>query len=244
MENTELIERYFEGRLSPSERQVFETRLMQEPALSDEMALQRRLREGLRAAGRARMLAQLDAVEGKMSAYHPPTQVLAFDQRSRQRVYWAAAALVPVLILAYWFLRPAPAANDLFAQYFTPYRSTASAAPAADPVSRALQHYRDKNYAQALPALERLAEAATAPDSVLFYKANVHLQLNQPAAAAEELKKIGPESGFYGEAQWYLAMAYLRGNHPDSAKTVLAKIAQNASHAHQERAESLLEKMK
>ena len=244
MENTELIERYFEGNLSPHERQAFERRAAQETAFSEEVTLQQQIREGLRATGRGRMLSQLEATESLMSAYHPPTQVLRFDDRSRQRFYWAAAAAILLLIPAYLWLQANPANERLFAAYFVPYQQVASPAAAQDPLSRALMQYRNKNYAQALPILERIMEQGNASDSALFYKANVDLQLGRPWEAIDELQRIPAQSNLHQEAQWYLALAYLQANEREDAKKIVSEISAEPGHPYRNQAKRLASKLK
>ena len=244
MENTELIERFFEGGLSPTERQAFERREAQEPALTEEVALQRQIRDGLRATGRGRMLSKLEAAEGRMSVYHPPAQVLRFGESTRQRFYWAAAAAVLLLIPVYLWLKANPANERLFAVYFVPYQQAAGQPVAQDPLSRALRQYRDKNYAQALPMLEQIVEKGGVSDSALFYKANVNLQLDQPQEAIAGLRKITVQSGFHEEAQWYLALAYLQANETGKAKEIVSEIRAKPGHPYYKQAGKLARKLK
>lgn len=244
MENTELIERFLEGGLSPVERQAFERRVAQEPAFTDEVALQRQIRDGLRAAGRGRMLSKLEAAESRMSVYHPPAQVIRFGESTRQRFYWAAAAAVLLLIPVYLWLRANPANERLFAAHFVPYPQAASQSVAQDPLGRALQQYRDKNYAQALPILERLTDGGNVSDSVLFYKGNVDLQLGRPQEAISALQRIGPQSGFHDEAQWYLALAHLQANEVEEARKIVSRINRKPTHPYARQAGELARKLK
>ncbi|MDJ1500530.1 tetratricopeptide repeat protein [Xanthocytophaga agilis] len=244
MENTELIERYFEGKLSPHERKEFETRVAQETSFSEEVALQRTIREGLRAVGRGRMLSKLEEVESNMSAYHPPTQVIRFDERTRQRFYWAAAAAIVLLIPVYLLLKANVSHDALFARYFTPYENTATQSANQDPLNHALQLYRAKNYAQALGILETLEDKGNASDSALFYKANVHMQLEQPTEAITTLKQISSTSTFYDEAQWYLALAYFQNKETNKAKELLTNIAQTPAHPYHQQAQELSKELK
>jgi len=242
MANTELIERYLEGSLSPSEQQAFDQRLVQEPAFSEEVALQQQIREGLRATGRARILSQLETVENRMSAYHPPTQVIRFDERIRQRFYWAAAAAILLLIPVYLLLKSNISQEKLFARYFEPYQTAQPLSQ--DPLDRALQQYRDKNYAKALGILKSMEDQGDVSDSTLFYKANVHLQLDQPREAVASLQKIPASSTFYDEAQWYLALAYLQNNEPERTRERVSLIAQKPGHPYQQRAADLVKDLK
>ena len=244
MENTELIERFFEGSLSPVERQAFERREAQEPAFTEEVALQRQIRDGLRATGRGRMLSKLEAAEGRMSVYHPPAQVLRFGESTRQRFYWAAAAAVLLLIPVYLWLKANPANERLFAAYFVPYEQHTSQPAAPDPLNHALQQYREKNYAQALPILEQIIDGGSVSDSALFYKANVNMKLGQPQEAIDGLQKIPARSGFHEEAQWYLALAYLQANEPQKTKEIVSEISRKPAHPYQKKAAELARKLK
>lgn len=243
MENTELIERYFEGKMNAAEKQAFEARVAQETPLSEEVALQRTIREGLRAVGRARMLTQLEMVESRMSEYHPPTQVIRFDERTRQRFYWAAAAAVLLLIPVYFLLKANAAEEKLFARYFTPYENVATQSP-RDPLNQALEQYRSKNYAKALGILETMEDKGDVSDSTLFYKANVHLQLDQPREAIAALQKVPATSTFYEEAQWYLALALLKNDDSEEAQEIVSKIAQKPTHPYHQQAEKLAKELK
>ncbi len=241
MENTELIEQYLEGKLSPTERLAFEERVSNEAIFSEEVALQRQIRQGLRSVGRSRILAQLEEVETRMSAYHPPTQIIALNERVRQRFYWAAAAVIVLLIPIYLFLKSHPTHEKLFATYFVPYAPTVSQTSTQEPLSRALNLYRQKNYAQALPIFEEIT--GILPDSVLFYKANVLLQLEKPADAISTLQKIDTHSAFYEEAQWYLALAFLQNDQMAESKETLRRIHEQESHPYQHQATTLLKEI-
>ncbi len=243
MENTELIERYFEGQLSSAERQAFEERVAHEESFSEEVTLQRNIRESLRAVGRARMLSQLEMVESRMSEYHPPTQVIRFDERTRQRFYWAAAAAILLLIPVYLLLKANSSEDKLFARYFTPYENVATQS-SQDPLNQALEQYRSKNYAKALGILENLEDQGETSDSTLFYKGNVELQLSHPREAIAALERVPEASTFYDEAQWYLALAFLKDNDAGEAYKIVSSIAQKPEHPYYQKAIQLEKELK
>jgi tetratricopeptide (TPR) repeat protein len=241
---TELIERYLDNELSTDEKVRFESRLRNEAGLAEELHLQRQLREGLRAAGRGRLLDMLAAEDRQMDEYHPPAQVIRFDDATRQRFYWAAAAILLLLVPLYLILGPGRRDDKLFAAYFKPYQGVSVQAGA--PLAQAMQEYQQRDYAQALPILERLLGEGSAEDTTLFFKGNASLALEQTPGAISSFRQIiaNPKHPFYREAQWYLALAYLQDGSADEAKTQLQSFSSDASHPHHEEATELLKKLK
>ena len=240
---TELIERYLDNELSADEKARFESRLRNEAGLAEEVHLQRQLHEGLRAAGRSRLLGMLAAEDRQMDEYHPPAQVIRFDDATRQRFYWAAAAILLLLIPLYMILGPGRRDEKLFAAYFKPYQGVSVQADA--PLAQAMQEYQQRDYAQALPILERLLGEGSAEDTTLFFKGNASLALEQTPDAISCFRQIIANSGhpFYREAQWYLALAYLQDGAADEAKTQLQSLVKDASHPHHQEAMELLKKL-
>jgi tetratricopeptide (TPR) repeat protein len=241
---TELIERYLDNELSADEKARFESRLGSEAGLAEEVYLQRQLREGLRAAGRNRLLDMLATEDRQMDEYHPPAQVIRFDDATRQRFYWAAAAILLLLIPLYLVLVPGRRDDKLFAAYFKPYQGVS--VRAGGPLEQAMEEYRQRDYAQALPILERLLGEGSAEDTTLFFKGNASLALEQTPDALSSFRQIltNPKHPFYREAQWYLALAYLQDGATDEAKTQLQSFVTDASHPHHGEATELLKKLK
>jgi tetratricopeptide (TPR) repeat protein len=241
---TELIERYLDNELSADEKARFERRLGSEAGLAEEVHLQRQLREGLRASGRSRLLGLLADEDRRMDEYHPPAQVIRFDDATRQRFYWAAAAILLLLIPLYLILGPGRRDDKLFAAYFKPYQGVS--VQAGDPLAQAMQEYRQHDYAQALPILERLLGEGSAEDTTLFFKGNASLALEQTPGAISSFRQIltNPKHPFYQEAQWYLALAYLQDGSEDEAKTQLQSVAKDSTHPHYGEATELLKKLK
>jgi FimV-like protein len=241
---TELIEKYISDQLSEDEKKAFEQRLQEETALAEEVALHRHLHTGIRTAGRIRLLHQLAADDEQMAPYHPPAQIIPFTEAVRKRFYWAAAAVILFLIPLYLILdyNQRSRSDDLFAQYFTPYQETDVDRGSSDPLSAALSQYQKKNYAQALPMLEGIRGSEALQDTTLFIKGNVHLALDQITEAIDCFSTVTSQPGndYYQEAQWYLALAYLKSKDLSKAKKLLRDIRKEDDHPYQEKAQQLL----
>jgi FimV-like protein len=240
---TELIEKYLDNELTPDEQARLERRIQQEPGLAEEIALHRQLRYGLQSAGRSRMMTILADTERKMEEYHPPAQVIRFDDATRQRFYWAAAIIVLLLIPLYLVLNQNRKADKLFVAYFKPYQGVN--VPAGDPLSQAMREYQQRDYAQALPILERLLGEGSSEDTTLFFKGNASLALDQAPEAIHTFESIlaDPLHPYYKEAQWYLALAYLQDGERKEAKAQLKSVVKDSSHPHYQEASELLKKL-
>jgi FimV-like protein len=179
----------------------------------------------------------------QMDEYHPPAQVIRFDDATRQRFYWAAAAIVLLLIPLYLVLRPDRQNDKLFATYFKPYQGVS--VPASDPLAQAMQEYQQRDYAQALPILNRLLGEGSSEDTTLFFMGNVSLALENSPDAISSFRRItaNPKHPYYREAQWYLALAYLQDGEKSEAKEQLQSIVTDTSHPHHQQATELLKKL-
>ncbi len=241
---TEIIERYLEGELKPEEKTAFENRLRTEATLVEEVALHQHLRKGIQSDGRTRMLDMLAGADRKMPAYHPPAQVIPFGEATRRRFYQIAAAVILLLIPLYLVLDYNRKPSKLFTAYFTPYQSVTVAS--GDPLAQAMQEYQQQNYAQALPILEKMLSQDGNQDTTLFYQGNSSLALGKTDEAIASFARItaSPGNPFYHEAQWYLALAYLKEKQTSAARNQLQAITADNSHPYYNRAAELLQKLK
>jgi FimV-like protein len=244
IDHTEIIERYLEGELSQEERLAFEARLHAETALAEEVALHQHLRTGIQASGRNRMLDMLAETDRKMPAYHPPAQIIPFGEAARSRFYQIAAAVILLLIPLYLVLDYNRRPNKLFAAYFSPHQAVM--VESGDPMAQAMQEYQRQNYAQALPILEKMLSERANHDTTLFYQGNSSLALGKADEAISSFEKLTTDQAnpFYHEAQWYLALAYLKDKQPEKARNLLNSLSADANHPHQKQAAELLQKLK
>ncbi len=105
------------------------------------------------------------------------------------------------------------------------------------------QAYRDGQYDRVVellgPQVERGEEAS-------FYFGSTLLYLEYPRRAIPPLEKVlqtGNPEGYEENARWYLAIAYLLDNDPDSAVPLLREIVEKNRHYKQKAAMKLLKEL-
>lgn len=128
-----------------------------------------------------------------------------------------------------------PAATDrpnkdkLFAAYFQPYQDD-SLEPSfrgegeATPEETFLQLYWDGQHWEALAAFEKMEPASKNKGDLQFLQANCLLVTGQAKAAKMVLEDLG-RTRFSAEAQWLLALAYLKNGEREKARAMLQQIA-------------------
>jgi TolA-binding protein len=252
---TELIDKYLGGELKPEEKAAFEKRLATESALSEQVALHRQITASFRSSGRASMLAMLAEEDANMPAYQevevaeekPEAKVIAFNNKSRQMYYWAAAAVL-LLLVPFIFIIRNNTSERIADRYFEPHKYQGATAnnDTADLSTKAMNHYEKGKYALALPILEKmLGNNTTAEAEVQFYKGNSHLALNHPkdAIASFEAVLAMPANQYTEEAQWYLALSYIKAEDKTKAKELLNTIVDTQNHPFHKNASELLKKL-
>lgn len=241
-ELAELIDNYLAGNLNQKEKTAFETRLSNEAGLTEQVVLHQKAVAGIKAASRAKLLAAIQAEDATMDVYQAPTNIVSLNRNTRYRIYWVAAAVVLLLIPLFLFLERDRSSEKLFSQYFAPYDVPATGDSSAS--SAALQHYEKENYALALPLWEKMLGKNPSDAAAQFYTGNSQLALNhtQDAIASFEAVIEQAPNQYVEEAEWYLALSYLKANRTGKARQSLKKIAASP-HPYQQQARQVLGKL-
>ncbi len=143
------------------------------------------------------------------------------------------------------------ATEKLFAQYFQPYRdesldpSSRGSEDEPTPFDRFQLAYWEGKHEAALTAFEELALALKRNDNLLFLKANSLLAVGDARAASAIFEGIiaNGRSRFRSQAQWYLALAYLKMGEQRKADSLLKQLATDEKNARQSDAKKLLKEL-
>jgi hypothetical protein len=168
--------------------------------------------------------------------------------------YLALAATVVLAVGAGVLLtRPAPG-EALFQRYFEPYPSTqpvfrgANEGPTrgdatADSTATALALYEAHDYGRALDLFDARLQRVPDDAVVLFYAGLSRLALGRSREAARDLELARRAGGeLPAPAEWYLALAELRGRDVTAARSSLKRIAEREGF-YQDRARALLSEL-
>lgn len=239
----EKIEGYIQGTLPPEEQKQFEAEMEKDAALSDEVAFQRKLIKSIETESVRQLLDQLHTENFE----EEETPVVTM--RQRQSYTWmAVAASVALLMVAGWwvFFGQQPSTSSLYAAYFSPATglSTTLGYTNNAQFSEGMISYKLEEYAEAKNWWQPLLEADPANDTLNFYMGVASLANEQTDEAMQYLTKVeeNQQSIYYGEARWYLALAYLQHDDKEKAKALLQELSAQDSD-YQAQSLEILEKL-
>lgn len=241
MNDLDLIEHYLDGSLSDTERLAFEERVRSEAELRVQVEEMKVIREGIVRASRKEVLKSLKELEATLPEVEAPIIPL-------WRTTWLqVAAGISLLALCVYLLWPRtqePA--QLFAEYFEPYPNiimpTVRGVVENDSTvkAQAYRAYDQQNYAEAI----RLFEAVQQKDEgVLLYLGNSYLANGQPEKALPLFEKVLNNYDVFDEqAEWYVAVSYLKLEEREKAREALQKVVARES-SYKSKAQLILEKL-
>lgn len=249
-EKSERIEQYLQGRLSKAEADAFETEMLADPALADEVALERDLLESLTETDVHTFRATVETIHRQKQE----AQIIPFVSRRR----WILAASVLALVVAGYFvvdglLTPspgalyqayfeAPAAEEFMSPVVFKVRDeeeTAVFTPKEQALRKVADLYREKNYAVALTAMQAIEPENAAAHA--YQLGVLYLVNGQPEEALEQFA-LGESANRTG-AIWYRALALLQLDRPAEAREQLEKLRGQTS-TWSDKVEKVLKKLK
>ena len=245
MEDNEDLQNYRRDRLSAAEKAALESKLAGDTPLAEELRRRRDLQRAIGMHDATGMKAELRALEARLD--DAPAKVVPL-RRNRLRL-WLAAASVALLVLAGgWLFRQFNTATtpaELYATYYTPYPNALAPVVRGEddlsPRERAMAAYEVGDYSGAA------AQLAALPDANLdsqFYQAISLMGSDRTGEAIQLLERLGAERFAYQQqAQWYLALAYLRAEQVTGARTALEKLRDNYPDYRQREVAELLDQL-
>lgn len=247
-----LIEAYYTGQLKGKKKNSFKRLLQTDPSFETEVAAYEPIFDGFHSLREDQFAETLREFENEYQTQQHTTKT-AIVRSLRQFYYIAAAAAVLLLsVLAYQLMYP-----NLFNQNFVASESIAvhmNAFRAAENVSMAEQFkkeaftaYQDKDYKNCIRLLKDYCQSFPQLAQT-DYQALVVLGVAQLADGKTEaaLVSLGAvttsrDSSYRQEAEWMTALAHIKLNRNNVAKSLLEEISKKESHLYQQRAASLLE---
>lgn len=252
-----LIEAYLGDKLSEADSMVFENEMNHNRDIADEVKLQKELRFGLRVLS---IENQLDSalkryktiyfeeksVEIRKSVQMP---IVYKTRYSKLKIWSIAASILLILSLTIFFLKfnltnsqqafeenYRPNADDGFQVKSIPFELKSNTINGID-------SYHDGKYDEALRYLERVNSKNNNELAIKNYYLGVSFlaknDANSAIRALLKAKTCTLKIIIYN-ADWYLALAYLKKNDKSKMKIVFEAIASNPNHPYNSKAKSLL----
>ncbi len=237
-QNYDRVQQYVDGELSAAERLAFEQELGTDPAL------QKTYDDYLEAAAVVDQLAyeQLrqtigDFKQGSLGQGPSGT-------RTRRLRFAAMAAAVLLLFSLAWWQVQKYTDEQLALQYFEAPNLSALRGQAA-PLQAAVQAYQSEAYSKAIDLLQ--TELATSKDrnTTLYLLAHAYYQRELFPSAIDLFGEVvaTQDPRYLENAQWHLALNYLRSGEESACRKILNDILANKQHGFRTVAQELLQKL-
>lgn len=234
----EKIELYLNNGLSSDEQAAFERNINADPDLKREVALHRSLLSELN---------DTDSIEFRQRIVEIARNLKEKKKRKKKSLFWkitaAAAAAIIVGVSMFIWQQNSDYKNHLFEDFYEVY-------PVEDMVrgnvknnlDSTLDKYENGNFMEAIPELSEFVKQNPKDASLKLYLGNCLLQTSQEKKAIDVFKDIPFQSSNYEDAQWYLALSYIKIGDKQKAESVLKGLVEFDG-VHRKNAQSLINEL-
>lgn len=227
----EQIEAYLLHTMEASERSRFESDMMADEQLRNEVDLQRKLLAAAQAAS-----------FGHEAIHHTPVTKSKAPVKKVSFKWWYAAAAVLALVAATWFYQSRTVTpGKLFAGYFhaDPGLPVAMSSTSEYGFYDGMVSYKEGDYDKAIEIWTGLKEKGLLTDTLQYYTGVASINKNDFEAAVQHLLPVAESKTgeWRSKAVWYLALAYIKTNRISEAMQWLRRLQNNSE------AESLIREL-
>jgi len=245
---SEFIDRYLDNDLSGPELNWFEKELDSNSELQAELKLQKELNEALGQDDILDLRERLNAIH-EMVDPEPERKRM---KRTLSKNWAGIAAASAVILVAIGFLltnsiNPVQTTEELFDQHYEPYivpTNYRSPADIDNVFHKALVEYNNQDYHKALLLFEKvLFEDESRMDATLLSGIS-NLEIENYNKANNSFQKVinHNDNLFIEQAEWYLALCYLKTGEQEKANLQFEKMIADNS-LYKEEAEDILNKL-
>lgn len=214
-EELAFIDRYLQQEMTEDEETAFRQKMNHEPGFREKVNEVRLVLLAIAETG----------VEEKMKTFHqhiaaPP--VTGKNKTIRLRYFAVAASVAIIVSLAVWLLLMNNNAKaDLYSSYYKPDPGLMTMMGRTDKYEfeKAMVSYRNGEYRQAITSWKEQLNRNPSSDTLGYFLGAAYQAAGVTDSAKIYLSKIAAqtESNFYKDANWYLALIYLKTNNRTGA---------------------------
>ncbi len=211
------IEDYINKRMTPQEAAAFEQRLAADKKLTAKFETHQLLMHGTKLAGRDELKDRLKGIQQQVEQREP---------KPRRLWLYLVGLLAGLLLLLFIYLamnrQDQPAI--IYANYFQPYNWQSGSRDRDAPVEilELSQSYKNENYQQALSLMQQLNDDQLSTQ-LLLVKGICQMEVGALAEARNSFSAVLAENDprLKDQANWYIALSYIREGAVDKAKPYL-----------------------
>jgi len=222
-----LIEDYLSGKLLGNDKDIIDQKLNEDPSFANEVQLHKELSETFENDNLNHFRRTLSEINNDSKQ----TKAKIFSIRQRNALL-ALAATIALFFGSQMFFGSKVSSSELFSQNFETYPLAFNHRSNGDTESllnKAINAYNEEDFKTAVPIFDALFKSNPSNKAFQFYKAMALLSNEQ----AEEAKPIfidvikSKSPLFIEQAQWYLALTYLKLDEGENAKNTLNHLSKD-----------------
>ena len=257
--NTEdLIDLYLLDKLSPVERKRFEDEMLKNDDLSKEVEIMQHIMAGFERKN------EIEAADAMLNTSEEQIKTIIANVENnhkppvkRTKLFVAMTAIAAgIALLLYIGFQPEYTSQELYDSFYTPlaYEYIPSRGGTLSDnkeflLQQAIAAYNQGNYTEALNLFDSITaniDAEETTEEIKFYAALCMTKTGKEQAALEELESIAysVDSEFKQDAQWNLALVYLKIGERNKCRQILMNIIENVDNPYTEDSNILLDKLK
>lgn len=244
LKNIELIEAFFEGRLSAAEQKRVQTLLITEPEFKEEFELYKTLVTGIKSLRADEIKSELKKIDEELDENNKNQTK---STNSFFGIPWAIAATLTVILMSagFWLYQSKFSERAIAYKYYVedpglPVLMSTGSNKAFD---EAMNHYKLGNYQKSFSSMENLLTSDASNDTLLYYSGVNLLKLDKSHEAVEYFRKVMSDtaSEFFQDAQYRLAFCLLIEGHRSEAEKIFSEIIMDINNPYRECAIKLKE---
>ncbi|TGE15055.1 tetratricopeptide repeat protein [Hymenobacter elongatus] len=244
------LERFADGQMTTSEQDVFEERMLREPALREAFEVFEQITADLRwVAGHETLRHRLLTLDHRLNQRQDALLRIKRRQRRTQTRWGAIVAVLALLAVGLWFFLLRPAARQSGSAWQNYY--------VADPglpsentldehrplLAEAMTQYRLGHYPAAMHALRRVPTDNLGADTLQYYNGIFLLSEGDGQAARPYLRRVVQQSGspLVRKARYHLAVAYWAARQWPEARAAFREVAADSLNPYRRDAQKVLQ---
>lgn len=230
------IERYLFRAMTEEEERDFTARINNDRSLKEEVELTAMILAATTKAGRKQDLSDIELLKQT-----PVDEIRKLTKGRKSNsvlkvTYWfaASAAVILLAFIINRFYKVNDSREQLFTAYYMPYHDDAGVHRGGSAMSdkdttaliEAVALYTDGKYSAALEMFDKIDNNFI--DDVVVYKAVCLLETGKIRQSirllSESVERNGEGWEYYQDAQWYLALSYIKAGRLKDARIILRQI--------------------
>jgi tetratricopeptide (TPR) repeat protein len=222
------IEKYIGGEMSNAERRWFEKELEGNEALRHELDLRKKTDQILKGQDLIKLRSKLVEIERTRKEVRKPVWSL------NPVAFRYAAVIILLMAIGTLVINPwsSMTAEEILEKYSQPYEPPTSIRSATNITTelftKALQLYNTHDYEKAAELFSEIIESNPKDMESTLLNGVANFENNKYPEAKQSFTKVIDDNNnlFIDQAEWYLALCYIKTGENDKAKSKLTKIKQ------------------